>query len=83
MPLQSFSKCCNMLISAYLMYVRFLYALIIYMDTNFCLKNQIVSSFSRDPGLGIGWVYFIPKAAYDAYVLDHMSDKDVGLFVFS
>ncbi|SJK99852.1 uncharacterized protein ARMOST_03163 [Armillaria ostoyae] len=57
---------------------QFLYTLIICMDANFCLKNQIVSSFSRDPGLGIGWAYFVPKPTYDAYVLNHMSDKDIS-----
>ncbi|PBK59996.1 hypothetical protein ARMSODRAFT_1027004 [Armillaria solidipes] len=57
---------------------QFLYTLIICMDANFHLKNQIVSSFSCDPGLGIGWVYFVLKPAYDAYVLDHMSDEDIS-----
>ncbi len=48
------------------------------MDTNFHLKNQMVSSYSQDPGLGIGQGYFIPKDAYDKYVLNHTTDEDVG-----
>ncbi len=48
------------------------------MDTNFRLKNQILSSFSRDPGLGIGWAYFVPKEAFDQYIRSHTSDEDVG-----
>lgn len=39
---------------------RFLYMVILCMDTNFCLKSQIVSLYSQDPGLGISWGYFVP-----------------------
>ncbi len=48
------------------------------MDANFRLKNQLVSSFSRDPGLGIGWAYFVPRASYEKYVLNNTSDADVS-----
>lgn len=48
------------------------------MDANFHLKNQMVSSYSRDPGLGIGWGYFVPKDPYDKFVLNHTLDEDVG-----
>ncbi len=56
---------------------RFLYMLILCMDANFRLKSQMVSSYSRDPGLGIGWSYFVPREPFDAYVLNHTSDEDV------
>ena len=48
------------------------------MDANFRLKNQLVSSFSSDPGLGIGMAYMVPREGYDAYVLSRASDADVG-----
>ena len=47
------------------------------MDANFRLKNQLVSSFSSDPGLGIGMAYMVPREGYDAYVLSRASDEDV------
>ncbi|PBK78973.1 hypothetical protein ARMGADRAFT_951532, partial [Armillaria gallica] len=37
-------------------------------NANFRLKNQLVSSFSHDPGLGIGWAYLVLKAEYDSYI---------------
>ncbi len=48
------------------------------MDANFCLKNQMVSSYLRDPGLSIGLGYFVLRAPYEKYVLNHTSDKDVS-----
>ncbi len=48
------------------------------MDANFRLKNQMVSSYLRDPGLSIGLGYFILKAPYEKYVLNHTSDEDVS-----
>ncbi|PBK66640.1 hypothetical protein ARMSODRAFT_890042 [Armillaria solidipes] len=56
---------------------QFLYMIILCMDVNFRLKNQLVSSFSQDPGLGIGWAYFVPKKEYDEYIRNHTSDEDV------
>lgn len=54
------------------------------MDANFQLKNQLVSSFSRDPGLGIGYTYFVPRAGYEEYVLNNATDEDVWYYlVFS
>jgi hypothetical protein len=48
------------------------------MDANFRLKNQMVSNWSQDPGLGIGWAYMVPRQAYEQYVLSRASDGDVG-----
>lgn len=48
------------------------------MDANFRLKNQLVSSFSSDPGLGIGMAYMVPREGYDSYVLSRASDADVS-----
>ncbi|SJL10439.1 uncharacterized protein ARMOST_13825 [Armillaria ostoyae] len=51
------------------------------MDANFCLKNQMVSSYSRDPGLGIGLGYFVPRAPFEEYVINHTSDEDISMCV--
>jgi hypothetical protein len=34
------------------------------MDTNFHLKNQIISNYSQDLGLGTGWAYMAPHEDY-------------------
>jgi hypothetical protein len=49
------------------------------MDANFRLKNQLVSNYSQDPGLGIGWAYMLPRGAYEAYILSQTDDTDVGV----
>lgn len=51
------------------------------MDANFRLKNQLVSNYSQDPGLGIGWAYMVPRVAYEKYVLSRAKDSDVSLFL--
>ena len=47
------------------------------MDANFRLKNQIVSNYSQDPGLGTGWAYMAPREDYERYMLSRTSDEDV------
>jgi hypothetical protein len=47
------------------------------MDANFRLKNQLVSNYSTDPGLGIGLAYFIPHAPYESYVLSRADADEV------
>jgi len=47
------------------------------MDANFRLKNNLVSNYSQDPGLGIGWAYLVPRVAYEMYVLSRASDENV------
>ncbi|KDR65407.1 hypothetical protein GALMADRAFT_148720 [Galerina marginata CBS 339.88] len=61
--------------------MKFLYMMIICMDANFRLKNQLVSSYSQDPGLGIGWAYMVPRAGYEAYVLSRADDADISTCV--
>jgi len=56
---------------------RFLYSLVVSMDANFRLKQQLVSSYSKDPLYGDGWAYFVPKPAFDKFVLSCTSDDDV------
>ena len=50
------------------------------MDANFRLKNQLVSNYSQDPGLGIGWAYMLPREEYKSYVLLRVDDEDVSNF---
>lgn len=49
------------------------------MDANFRLKNQLISNYSVDPGLGIGWAYMLPRLSYEAYVLAQADEEDVRL----
>ena len=48
------------------------------MDANFRLKNQLVSNWSQDPGLGVGLAYMVPRKEYEQYVLSRADDTDVG-----
>lgn len=57
---------------------RFLYMLVLCMDANFRLKNQMVSNYSQDPGLGIGWAYMVPRVPCERYVLSRAKDADVS-----
>jgi hypothetical protein len=57
---------------------RFLYMVFIAMDANFRLKNQLVSNYSQDPGLGIGWAYMLPREDYEGYVLSQVNNEDVS-----
>lgn len=50
------------------------------MDANFRLKNQLVSNYSIDPGLGIGWAYMLPRVPYEEYVLSQADEEDVRVF---
>lgn len=38
------------------------------MDANFRLKNQLVSNYDQDPGLGTGMAYMLPRKEYEGYV---------------
>ena len=49
------------------------------MDANFRLKNQLVSNYSQDPGLGIGMAYMVPREPYEKYVLSRSDDNDASL----
>lgn len=55
--------------------------LLVCMDANFRLKNQLVSNFSADPGLGIGMAYMLPRESYEEYVLSQADEEDVSLLV--
>jgi len=53
------------------------------MDANFQLKNQLVSNYSQDPGLGIGWAYMVPRVLYKKYILSWANDDDVCTYLFN
>lgn len=55
------------------------YSLKVTQDANFRLKEQLVSSHSRDPGLVDGLGYFVGRVKYEAYVLSRASEADVCL----
>ncbi|KAF9548613.1 hypothetical protein CPC08DRAFT_648406, partial [Agrocybe pediades] len=61
--------------------MRFLYVAILCMDANFRLKNQLVSNYSQDPGLGTGWSYMVPRRPYEGYVLSRADDRDISTCV--
>ena len=50
------------------------------MDANFRLKNQLVSTYSADPGLGTGMAYMVDRLPYESYVLSRASDADVCIY---
>ena len=50
------------------------------MDANFRLKNQLVSTYSADPGLGTGMAYMVDRLPYESYVLSWASDADVCIY---
>jgi hypothetical protein len=47
------------------------------MDANFRLKNQLVSNYSADPGLGTGMAYMVERVPYESYVLSRADEADV------
>ncbi|PPQ76849.1 hypothetical protein CVT24_010586 [Panaeolus cyanescens] len=59
----------------------YLYRLFACMDGNFRLKNQLVSNWDQDPGLGDGMAYMIPRKGYEAYVKSQASDLDMSTCV--
>ncbi|KAL0570387.1 hypothetical protein V5O48_011577 [Marasmius crinis-equi] len=60
------------------LYKQFLYSLMVCVDFNFRLKGQLVSSWTRDPGLGDGWSYFVPRKPYEEYIKKHVSEDNVS-----
>jgi len=48
------------------------------MDANFYLKNQLVSSWLRDPGMGICCAYFVERSGYEKSIKSRMHNDDVS-----
>lgn len=52
------------------------------MDANFRLKNQLVSNYSIDPGLGTGMSYMIKCEPYEEYVKSRAGDTEASEALF-
>ena len=59
---------------------RYLYVLILALDACFRLKWRIISSESKDPGLGTGWGYFVEDEPYREYILSVTDQDEVRFF---
>ncbi|KAG6905239.1 hypothetical protein DXG01_004049 [Tephrocybe rancida] len=57
---------------------QFLYVLRLAMDANFHLKQQLVSSYSSNPGMGTGLAYMVKRGPYEVYVLSKASQGDIS-----
>ncbi|PPQ73936.1 hypothetical protein CVT26_006557 [Gymnopilus dilepis] len=56
---------------------RYLYLVFLCIDANFRLKNQLVSNYSVDPGLGTGLSYTIKREPYEQYLKSRANDLDI------
>ena len=61
---------------AYLGVCRYIHALNIGLDANYCLKRKDVSSNEADPGLSKGFAYFVNDGPFRAFLADHEKDKE-------
>ncbi|KAF9035697.1 hypothetical protein BDZ89DRAFT_924767, partial [Hymenopellis radicata] len=57
---------------------RFLYRLFVGIDANFRTRNALVSTPERDPPLGDGWSYFVPRDPYLRHVRTHVTEDDIS-----
>ena len=60
------------------MLLRYIYNLILAIDTNFHLKRHAVSSDQRDPSLISGVGYFVEKSRYREYYMEFANQEDVS-----
>ncbi|KAJ8482732.1 hypothetical protein ONZ45_g14849 [Pleurotus djamor] len=57
---------------------KFIYTLFIALDACFRLKRRLVSSVKKDPGLGIGWSYFVEREPFRKYLLGVTDQKEIS-----
>ncbi|KAJ8487283.1 hypothetical protein ONZ45_g14392 [Pleurotus djamor] len=57
---------------------QYLYTLFIALDACFRLKRRLVSSVKKDPGLGIGWSYFVEREPFREYLLGVTDQKEMN-----
>ncbi|KAG1741216.1 hypothetical protein EDD22DRAFT_786755 [Suillus occidentalis] len=50
---------------------RWLYSLFLAIDANFRLKWRLMSNDIKDPGLSLGWGYFVEEGQYKTYLRNH------------
>ena len=60
---------------------RWLYALIIVIDANFCLKLK-EKGIKDDPALGDGWAHWVSMKPYHAYVRKYGHQVEVSGCLF-
>ncbi|KAF8993591.1 hypothetical protein BDZ89DRAFT_972725 [Hymenopellis radicata] len=56
----------------------FLYQLFIALDANFRLRNSIVSTHERDPSLGEGMAYFVPRGPYLSHIRSFVNQEEMS-----
>ncbi|KAJ6547928.1 hypothetical protein DFH09DRAFT_1087397 [Mycena vulgaris] len=56
---------------------RFLYMLLLAVDTNFRLKNRMRVNEIEDPSLGPGWGYWVEPEKYKTHLKDYVNEKDL------
>ncbi|KAJ7106113.1 hypothetical protein C8R43DRAFT_906269 [Mycena crocata] len=57
---------------------RFMYRLILAMDTNFKLKNRIRMNEREDPSLGPGWGAFVEPEGYKEHLRKYVAESDIS-----
>ncbi|KAJ7106119.1 hypothetical protein C8R43DRAFT_906260, partial [Mycena crocata] len=57
---------------------RFLYMLILAMDTNFRLKSRLRANQREDLPLGPGWGHLLNEGPYKEHLKDYVAEKDVS-----
>lgn len=65
------------------MLTRFLYMLILVMDTNFRMKNRLCKNECNDEPLGSGWGYFVEDKKYKKHLRNYVSEVDVSTSVLN
>ncbi|KAF9033948.1 hypothetical protein BDZ89DRAFT_947562 [Hymenopellis radicata] len=59
-------------------YFRWKFTLFLADDSNYRLKNAMVSTPERDPPLGSGWAFFVKDDEYHEYILRFVSQEDMA-----
>ncbi|KAJ6537606.1 hypothetical protein B0H10DRAFT_1714216, partial [Mycena sp. CBHHK59/15] len=62
-------------------YDRFLYMLILAIDTNFKLKNHIQAHEHDDPSLGPGWGPFVEPTVYKEHLQNYVAKNDISMCI--
>ncbi|KAJ6464311.1 hypothetical protein C8R47DRAFT_992066 [Mycena vitilis] len=57
---------------------RYLYRMILALDTNFKLKNRIRKNEHPDPSLGPGWGAFVEPTRYKKHLRKYVAEKDIS-----
>ncbi|KAJ7822085.1 hypothetical protein B0H14DRAFT_3471004 [Mycena olivaceomarginata] len=58
---------------------RFLYMLILAIDTNFRMKNRMRANEIHDPPLGPGWGFWVEPEGYKTHLKNYVQEKDMSV----